>query len=110
MRNGGNFVSRGKLINLGIKKHQEVVLIVTATPENEHEMDIIVEVHPVTGKTFLFPYLHLSILDADGIAVMEASTRNHNKNIQLEFSNDKNEQFSVKLSLGDISAMENFVT
>ncbi len=106
----GNFVSRGKLINLGKTVEQQVILIVTATPENEHEMDVIVEVHPVTGKTFLFPYLHLAVLDADGEAVMEAHTRNHNKNIQLEFSNDLDQHFSVKLTLGDVSAIENFVT
>lgn len=106
----GSFVSRGKLINLGKTSEQQVILIVTATPENEHEMDVIVEVHPVTGKTFLFPYLHLAVLDADGEAVMEAHTRNHNKNIQLKFSNDLDEHFSVKLTLRDVSAIENFVT
>lgn len=106
----GNFVSRGKLVNLGKTNEQKVILIVTATPENEREMDVIIEVHPTTGKTYLFPYLHLTVLDADGEAVMEAHTRNHNKNIQLEFSNDLEEHFSVKLTLGDVSAIENFVT
>lgn len=106
----GNFVSRGKLVDLGKTNEQKVILIVTATAASKREMDVIVELHPATGETYLFPYLHLSVLDADGEAVMEAHTRNHNKNIQLEFSNDLEERFSVKLTLADVSAVENFIT
>ena len=104
-----NLVSRSKLINLGTNIEKQVILIVTATPENEAEMDVIVEIHPTVKETYLFPNLSLSILDSDGEAVMQAYTRENNKNIQLEFSNDLDESFSLKLTLGDVSITESFI-
>lgn len=105
-----NVVSRGKLINLGTNIEKQVILIVTATPENDGEMDVVVEVHPIVEETYLFPHLSLSVLDSDGEAVMQAHTRDNNKNIQLEFSNDLDESFSLKLTLGDVSIIESFIT
>lgn len=106
----GAFITRGKLIDLGkLLTDQAVVLIVTLPPGNEQEMDIIVEVHPINGQDYLPPNLHLIVLDFEGVSVMEAQTRSSNKNIQLEFSCEVGERFSVKLALGDISITENFV-
>ncbi|MBD2607492.1 DUF1822 family protein [Scytonema hofmannii FACHB-248] len=113
----GTFISRGKLIDLrkvlsdayGGLRQRAVVLVVTLPPENEQEMDVIVEVHPTNGQHYLPPNLHLMILDFEGASVMEAQTRSSNKNIQLEFSCEMGERFSVKLALGDISITENFV-
>ncbi|MEH2244376.1 DUF1822 family protein [Nostoc sp.] len=106
----GAFISKGKLIDLGkLLTDQAVVLIVTLPPDNEQEMDIIVEVHPTNGEHYLPPNLQLMVLDFEGASVMEAQTRSSNKNIQLEFSCEVGERFSVKLALGDISITENFV-
>ncbi|MEH1835379.1 MAG: DUF1822 family protein [Nostoc sp.] len=106
----GAFISRGKLINLGkVLKDREVVLVVTLPPDNEQEIDIIVEVHPTNGQDYLPPNLHLMVLDFQGTSVMEAQTRSSNKNIQLEFSCEVGERFSVKLTLEDISITENFI-
>ncbi len=106
----GAFISRGKLINLGnYLKERAVVLVVSLPPDNEQEMDIIVEVHPTNGQDYLPPNLHLMVLDFEGASVMEAQTRSSNKNIQLEFSCELGESFSIKLALGDISITENFV-
>ncbi|MDZ8258527.1 DUF1822 family protein [Nostoc sp. ChiQUE01b] len=106
----GAFLSRGKLIDLGkLLTAQAVVLVVTLPADNEEEMDIIVEVHPTNGQNYLPPNLHLMVLDFEGASVMEAQTRSSNKNIQLEFSCEVGERFSVKLVLGDISITENFV-
>ncbi|MBW4631189.1 MAG: DUF1822 family protein [Iphinoe sp. HA4291-MV1] len=106
----GDLVSRSKLIDL--EKHltqQAVVLVVSLTPNNEQEMDIIVEVHPTSEENYLPPNLHLILLDCDGASVMEAQTRSTNKNIQLQFSGEVGERFSVKLALEDVSTIENFV-
>jgi len=106
----GAFLSRGKLIDLGkLLSGQAVVLVVTLPPDNEPEMDIIVEVHPTTGQNYLPPYLQLMVLDFEGVSVMEAQTRSSNKNIQLQFSCEVGERFSVKVALGDVSVIENFV-
>ncbi|MEH2461703.1 DUF1822 family protein [Nostoc sp.] len=105
----GASISRGKLIELGkVLREQAVVLVISLPPNNEQEMDIIVEVYPTNGQHYLPPNLHLIVLDSEGASVMEAQTRNSNKNIQLEFSCEVGERFSVKLVLGDISITENF--
>ncbi len=101
---------RGKLIDLGIEhQSQSVVLVVALTPENEQEMDILVEVHPKRGQTYLPPLLQLRLLDELGEAVMEAQSRSANSYIQLHFSGSQGEHFSVKVTMGDVSVIENFV-
>ncbi|MDZ7964462.1 MAG: DUF1822 family protein [Nostoc sp. DedSLP03] len=106
----GAFLSRGKLIDVGdFLSKRAVVLVVTLPSDNEQEMDIIVELHPTNRQDYLPPNLHLMVLDFEGASVMEAQTRSSNKNIQLEFSCEVGERFSVKLVLGDISITENFV-
>lgn len=106
----GAFLSRGKLIDLGkALSDRTVVLVVTLPADNEQEMDIIVEVRPTTEQTYLPPNLQLMVLDFEGISVMEAQTRSSNKNIQLQFSAEEGERFSVKLTLGHISVTEDFV-
>lgn len=101
--------SRGKQIDLGRQTiAQSVVLVVALHPENSQETDIIVEVHPTSGQTYLPPNLQISVLDFEGAAVMEASSRNTNKNIQLQFSAESGEHFSVKLALGEAIAIEDF--
>ncbi|MDV2998336.1 MAG: hypothetical protein N4J56_008041 [Chroococcidiopsis sp. SAG 2025] len=102
--------SRGKQIDLGRQTiAQSVVLVVALHPENLQLTDIIVEVYPTSGQTYLPPNLQVSVLDFAGAAVMEASSRNTNKNIQLRFSGEPGEDFSVKLALGEAIAIEDFV-
>lgn len=101
---------RGKLIDLGIEhQSQSVVLVVALTPENEQKMGILVEVHPKRGQTYLPPHLQLMLLDNLGEAVMEAQARSANSYIQLQFSGSQGEHFSVKVTMGDVSVIENFV-
>lgn len=102
--------SRGKKIDLGRQTiAQSVVLVVALHPENLQSTDIIVEVYPTSGQIYLPPNLQVSVLDFAGAAVMEASSRNTNKNIQLRFSGEPGEYFSVKLALGEAIAIEDFV-
>ncbi len=101
---------RGKLIDFAIQhQSQSVILVVALTPESKQQMDILVEVHPKKGETYLPPHLQLMLLDDLGEAVMEAQARNANSYIQLQFSGLPGERFSVKVTLGDFSAIENFV-
>ncbi|MBH8578138.1 DUF1822 family protein [Nostocaceae cyanobacterium CENA369] len=103
------FMSRGKLVAFEQDNFEKtVVLVVTLTPESEQETDIIVEIHPTKDEIYLPANLQLQILDFEGACVMEAQTRSTNKNIQLQFSGETGELFSVKLVLGDTSTIENF--
>ncbi|MCC5660810.1 DUF1822 family protein [Nostoc sp. XA010] len=108
-----SFVSRGKLIDLGTTGIiQSVILVVGFIQEKEQEIDIIVEVHPTWGENYLPPNLQLMVLDFEGVeeeSIMEAQTRSGNKKIQLQFSGDVGERFSIKLVLGNISVIESFL-
>jgi hypothetical protein len=86
-----------------------VILAVALTSKNEQERDILVEVHPKKGHTYLPSHLQLMLLDDLGEAVMEATARSANSYIQLQFSASPREYFSVKVTLGDVSVIENFV-
>jgi len=97
-----------KQIELGMPS-QSVVIIVAIAGESEQEMDIRVEVQPPTGQTYLPSNLQLMVLDEDGEAVMDIHSRSDNKNIQLEFSGEPGDRFSVKVALGDVSVTENFI-
>jgi hypothetical protein len=107
---GVSFVSRGKPINLEKQMvAQSVVLIVAISLKKLEEIDIIVEVHPTSKQTYLPPNLQLSVLDFEGVAVIEAQTRSTNKSIQLQFSGEPGERFSIKVALGDVRIIEDFV-
>ncbi|MBD1935659.1 MULTISPECIES: DUF1822 family protein, partial [Cyanophyceae] len=103
-------VERGKRIELGIElTDQSVILAVALTPENDKEMNILVEVRPTSGQIYLPPNLQLMALDEEGALLMEAQTRSSNNFIQLQFSGFPGECFTVKVALGNISVSENFV-
>lgn len=105
-----SFVSRGKLIDLGkTGTIQSVILVVGFILGKKQEVDIIVEVHSLWGEIYLPPNLQLMVLDFEGIegkSIMEAQTRSTNKNVQLQFSGEVGERFSIKLVLGNINVIE----
>ena len=101
-------VKRGKFVDLE-KIDEPVALVlglfpVVASPE----LDISVEVYPTGTQTHLPQDLQLMILDREGTAVMQAQARS-TKNIQLEFSGEPGECFSVKVALGEVSKTETFI-
>jgi len=105
-------VERAKLIDFGIKANRASVGIVVKVSHDENnldEMKIIVELHPTNGQEYLPPSLHVMILDEEETAVMEAKSKNDNKKISLEFDAGVGDNFSVKIGLGDVSVIENFV-
>jgi Protein of unknown function (DUF1822) len=101
-----NTIQRGKQIDLE-RSGEKVALCVGLKPINRPEMDIWVEVFPTGGKEYLPQDLQLIVLDEDGEAVMQAQARS-TKNIQLQFTGEPGEKFSVKVALGDVSITEAF--
>ena len=105
-------VKRGKLINLGIQlAGNPVALIVTVTPATDEEADIRLQVYPTGRQIYLPQGLQLSVLDENGAAVpaLEATARSADNCIQLAFSVQPGEQFSVQLAFGDVSITEEFL-
>ncbi|WP_347269563.1 DUF1822 family protein [Trichocoleus sp. FACHB-90] len=85
------------------------MLVVALTPENDKEMNILVQVRPTSGQIYLPPNFQLMALDEEGAVLMEAQTRSSNNFIQLQFSGFLGECFTVKVALGNVSVSENFV-
>jgi Protein of unknown function (DUF1822) len=107
-----NSIERAKLIDFGIKANRASVGIVVKVSHEENnfdEMKIMAELHPINGQEYLPSSLHVMILDEEETAVMEAKAKNDNKKIALEFNAAVGDNFSIKIALGDISVIENFV-
>jgi len=120
--NGSAPVQRGKIIRLGSEQnrsiaqsdvdssrldHLQIALLLALSPKNEGEVDICVELRPTQTDTQLPTELQIMILDRSGIEVMQARAR-QTKDVRLRFSGTYDEQFSLKLALGEISYIEQF--
>ncbi len=101
-------VRQCKMISLGTPA-QSVVLIVSLFRESEQEIDINVQVQPPTSQTSLPSNLQLMVLIEEGEAVMDVQAGSGNTTIQLEFSGEPEDCFSVKVALNDVSVIEDFV-
>ncbi len=102
-------VEQAKTIGLGSQlMPQSVVLVVEMRPLSAG-MEITVGVQPGNGQTYLPAQLQLAVLDEYGEPVMTVSANSANKNIQLRFIGEQGERFSVKITLEDVSVIENFV-
>lgn len=101
---------RGRMIDLGIQLFgKPVALIVYFTPESENKWNILLQIKPGGGQTYLPPDVELIVLDDTGEVFLEARSRSADNWIQLEFRGEPRERFSVKVALGDANIVENFV-
>lgn len=101
--------SRGKLLNLGIqvKKHR-VALVIKITAGQTENTDILVQVYPIHSLR-LPEGLKLEIIDALEQTFLQVEARSIDELVQLKFFGRTDEEFSIKLSLGDDSITEYFV-
>lgn len=103
-------VQKGKLLDLGQdSKSQLIALVVGLISASTEEINIGVKVYPTGSQIYLPEELELLVLDEAGRSVMQATARN-TKSIQLKFSSEIGERFSVKIALGDVSFTEVFLT
>lgn len=105
-------VSGAGLLDLGMQlAGHRVVLIVAIALSSKDKVNIRVRVCPTGERIYLSPGLQLTAFDASGATSPELETqaRSGDNLIQLEFSGELREQFSVKMTLGDVSTEENFL-
>jgi len=103
-------IRRAKLIDLGMQlAGHPVALIVELRPESETKTNILLQVHPTGNQTYLPSSLQLIVLDEFGATFLEAQARSADNYIQLQFSGEPEERFSVKITLGNASITEHFV-
>jgi hypothetical protein len=89
-----------------------VALVVTLIPaDTEEEVDIRLQIYPAGSQIYLPQSLQLMVLDETDATFpeLEATARSADNCLQLEFSGQAGEQFSVKLALGDVSITQIFL-
>lgn len=77
--------------------------------ETESEANIQVQVHPMEGQAFLPRGVKLIVMDESGEVVMDTESREADNFIQLPFSAELGEQFSVTVVLGEASVKKDFI-
>lgn len=105
-RNSG--VAGAKLITIG-SNHQPIILIVRVKNTTPSDRDVEIEILSELQQEYLPSDLQLMLLDSDEDIVMEATTRQQNRNLKFEFSGTSGETFSVKLRLFDDDFQETFI-
>jgi hypothetical protein len=104
-----NNVQRAKLINLGIQlKDRPVVLLIDITPEVNGSIAVTLQVHPSFNDAYLPETLILRVVESSGQVFMEAQARSRDNFIQLQFSGESKELFTVQIVLDDAELTEQF--
>lgn len=87
---------------------EAIILLISLESELAEETDIAVEVQSLDRQTELPLNLEISILDDEGHSVMQAVAKS-SEHIKLRFSGEPDERFGVKVALGSVSFIEQFV-
>jgi len=99
-------IKRAKLIELA---DNLLALVLEIQPEYNESIDIRLMLHPTGNIITLPPSIQLTLLDELGNKLIETQARTTDNYIQLQFSGEAGERFSVKVSLGDASITEHFI-
>ncbi|NET91089.1 MAG: DUF1822 family protein [Kamptonema sp. SIO1D9] len=98
---------RAKLLKL-TPRGEEVILLVKIAPTTGLEMEIWVDIYPYGEEIYLPEDLQLMVLNDNEEVVMQAIAK-QTENVQLQFSGEIGESFSVKVALGESSISESFI-
>ncbi|MBW4622189.1 MAG: DUF1822 family protein [Cyanosarcina radialis HA8281-LM2] len=102
-------VKRVKLIDLGMEvAGKTVALAVAFLPKNDGDVSVLLQVYPTGNDDRLPPDLKLILLDEPGEICREVVARRADVYLQLKFSCQIGEKFSVQLALGDANFNEDF--
>ncbi|MFB2891612.1 DUF1822 family protein [Aerosakkonemataceae cyanobacterium BLCC-F50] len=103
-------------ISVGITGVKEIqlaeyllALIIGYRLESADKRDILLRLYPTGNNTYLPAGVHLIVLDENGDIFLQATARNADNWIQLEFRGELGERFSIKVGLGDAEIVDYFV-
>lgn len=103
-------ISGCKVIDLGILiSGHPFTLIVTFAPSAEGEVDILTQLFPARGQIYLPEGAELLIINAAGEIFLQTTARIWDNWIQLQFSVELGERFSIQVTFADASLTEYFV-
>jgi Protein of unknown function (DUF1822) len=98
----------GKLLDLKPQLgEQQVVLLLGMMPKDIAQVDIWVKLCPAKHSPYLPEDLEISVLDEQGITVMQAQAR-QTEMLQLKFQGMVGERFSLDIRLNEIRLVETF--
>ncbi|MBD2092540.1 DUF1822 family protein [Microcoleus sp. FACHB-1515] len=100
-------ISRGKLLDFD-RSGEAIALVVEVAPKDALKVNIAVKLCPTGSRAHLPPDLELMVLDEAGIAVIQAQART-TEMINVEFSGEVGDRFSIKAVMNGISAIDQFV-
>ena len=101
-------VTRAKEIDLGVQLGDRgVILLIRLIPEANDRIGITLQVHPQPDKLYLPEALTLKILE-NSEEFMEAQARSQDNFIQLQFSGQTGERFTVEIVLNEARFSEHF--
>lgn len=104
-----NAISRAKLIDLGLQlANQPLALTVELSRNSDEQIDLCLQLYPTTEQ-FLPANVRLTVLDETEAIFLEATARDADNYLQLQFSGIPGEPFSVQISLDNAQVMEQFV-
>lgn len=103
-------IRRVRMIDLGMEiAGKTVALAVALLQKNDGDVGVLLQVYPTGNDDYLPPDLKLILLDNSGDRLREVIARQTDVYVQLKFSCEIGEQFSVQLALGDAHFREDFV-
>ncbi|HEY9749481.1 MAG TPA: DUF1822 family protein [Allocoleopsis sp.] len=99
-----------RITDLGIQlAGHAIALMVAILPKPNQKVAVLLRVYPMAGQAYLPPDLQLVGLDTSGNAFLTTQARRKDDYIQLKFTADLGERFSVRIALEPASIVENFV-
>ncbi|WP_323202208.1 DUF1822 family protein [Nostoc sp. UHCC 0251] len=102
-------IIRARKIDLGMQLvSHSLALIVIPRVTNETEVDLIVQLHPIKDQFYLPESVQMKILDKNGTAVLDNQSRGSDNYIQLKFTAEPGDLFSIAVSLENASVTESF--
>ena len=104
-----NSITRAKLIDLGVQLgNRHIVLLVKLVPEEDGNIAVTLRIHPQPHEICLPEALELRVLESSGNLFMDAQARSRDNYIQLQFSGQPQENFSVEIILDGLKFTEHF--
>lgn len=102
-------ITRAKEIDLGVQlSDRRVVLLIRLIPEENSQIGVTLQVHPQPNELYLPEALTLRILEDFQEVFMEAQARSQDNFIQLQFSGQPGERFTIEILLDDAKFSEQF--
>ncbi|HEY9853416.1 MAG TPA: DUF1822 family protein [Leptolyngbyaceae cyanobacterium] len=102
-------IKRGKFIDLEIRLDGRDVALIAIIKQAEEKIGILLQLHSTNHEIYLPENLQLSLLSKDGDILQEVSARSADKVIQVELDGKHGEEFSTQITLGDVTATEDFL-